>query len=175
MPGYIIHLAVGNEFIKNHPTEILDKDKFIDGVIYPDLTYDKSKTHYGPKSSMTNLKNFFLDKEIDTDFNKGYCMHLITDYLFYNKFLKVFYGRDELHNEYDLTNYYLQSIFNVVVPEKIKDKVKYKNGGTCNMLFVQDAKGNTGSDSSAGLNGNKALNNSEDWLKIRPLADIKIK
>ena len=30
MPGYIIHLAVGNEYIKNHPTEILDKDKLED-------------------------------------------------------------------------------------------------------------------------------------------------
>ena len=177
MPGYIIHLAVGNEFIKNRPTEILDKDKFIDGVIYPDLTYDKSKTHYGPKSSMTNLKNFFLDKEIDTDFNKGYCLHLITDYLFYNKFLKVFYGRDELHNEYDLTNYYLQSIFNVVVPEKIKDKVKYKDGGTCKMLFPDDIVSFIKETGKYDLEKVKteALNNSEDWLKIRPLADIKIK
>ena len=60
MPGYIIHLAVGNEYIKNHPTEILDKDKFIDGVIYPDLTNDKSKTHYGPKSSRANLSLLVL-------------------------------------------------------------------------------------------------------------------
>ena len=60
MPGYIIHLAVGNEYIKNHPTEILDKDKFIDGVIYPDLTNDKSKTHYGPKSSYDEFKKTFF-------------------------------------------------------------------------------------------------------------------
>ena len=38
------------------------------------------------------------------------------------------------------------------------DEKKY---ASLNDMFVQDAKGNTGSDSSAGLNGNKALNNSE--------------
>jgi len=36
-----------------------------------------------------------------------------------------------------------------------------KKYASLNDMFVQDAKGNTGSDSSAGLNGNKALNNSE--------------
>lgn len=177
MPGYIIHLAVGNEFIKNHPTEILDKDKFIEGIIYPDLAYDKSKTHYGPKSSMTNLKTFFLDKEIDIDFNKGYCIHLITDYLFYNKFLKVFYGRDELHNEYDLSNYYLQSMFNVVVPDKIKDKINYKNDGSCKILLKDDIISfikEIGKFSIEKVR-TEALSNEEFWLKIRPLADIKIK
>ena len=38
------------------------------------------------------------------------------------------------------------------------DEKKY---ASLNDMFVQDTKGNTGSDSSAGLNGNKALNNSE--------------
>lgn len=96
---------------------------------------------------------------------------------FYNKFLKVFYGRDELHNEYDLTNYYLQSIFNVVVPEKIKDKVKYKDGGTCKMLFPDDIVSFIKETGKYDLERVKTetLNNNEDWLKIRPLADIKIK
>lgn len=38
------------------------------------------------------------------------------------------------------------------------DEKKY---ASLNDMFVQDAKGNTGSDSSAGLNGNTALNNSK--------------
>ena len=128
MPGYIIHLAVGNEFIKNHPTEILDKDKFIDGVIYPDLTYDKSKTHYGPKSSMTNLKNFFLDKEIDTDFNKGYCMHLITDYLFYNKFLNpITYLLDYFKNKKENLKIRREiKLAIILLLKKLKEWKKYK-------------------------------------------------
>lgn len=90
MAGYVIHLAVGEEYIRKHPNEINNYEEFIEGVIYPDSVTDKSLTHYGPTSSQVNLKRFFEDKDINTDFNKGYCIHLITDYLFYNKFLTIF-------------------------------------------------------------------------------------
>ena len=65
----------------------------------------------------------------------------------------------------------------MVVPEKIKDKVKYKNGGTCKMLFPDDIVSFIKETGKYDLEKVKteALNNNEDWLKIRPLADIKIK
>ena len=51
MAGYVIHLAVGEQFLKNFPNEIKNYEEFIKGIIYPDNVIDKSQTHYGPKSS----------------------------------------------------------------------------------------------------------------------------
>lgn len=49
MPGYIIHVAVGKIYAQNN--EIEDLQSFYRGIIDPDMTDDKSKTHYGPISS----------------------------------------------------------------------------------------------------------------------------
>ena len=98
MAGYVIHLAVGEEYLRIHPGDINDYNKFIEGIIYPDSVTDKSLTHYGPKSSQVNLKKFFNDRDIEDDFNKGYFIHLVTDYLFYNKFLDVF-SKKYIYNE----------------------------------------------------------------------------
>ena len=59
MAGYVIHLAIGEEFIGLHPDEVKDYDAFIEGIIAPDGVADKSLTHYGTRSSMVNLKSFF--------------------------------------------------------------------------------------------------------------------
>lgn len=62
MAGYVIHLAVGEEYIRKHPNEINNYEEFIEGVIYPDSVTDKSLTHYGLKSSQVNLKRFLRIK-----------------------------------------------------------------------------------------------------------------
>ena len=60
----------------------------IQGTISPDLTKDKSKTHYGKSPAYTNLKEFITNNNIDTDYKLDIFLHLITDYLFYNKYLE---------------------------------------------------------------------------------------
>lgn len=127
MAGYIIHLAVGEEFIKKHPKYIKNHEEFIDGIIYPDRTSDKTLTHYGPKSSQVHLDKYFQERDILSDFEKGYFLHLITDYLFYNKFLVIF-NKEIMHNDYDLTNKEIEKRFKVKVPDYIKNSVFYKEG-----------------------------------------------
>ena len=51
MAGYVIHLAIAEEYLKKHKDVKEDYDEFIKGVIYPDSETDKSLTHYGIKSS----------------------------------------------------------------------------------------------------------------------------
>ena len=128
MAGYVIHLAVAESYIKKHEGDIKDYNKFIEGVIFPDSVSDKSITHYGEKSSKTDLKAFLEDNKIDNDYNKGYFLHLVTDYIFYNKLLKYF--SKDIYNDYDILNEKLQKKFNVTLPENIKDKVFYKEGKT---------------------------------------------
>ena len=63
MAGYVIHLAVAEEYLRKHKDFKEDYDEFIKGVIYPDSVTDKSLTHYGKKSSKVILKNFLQDNE----------------------------------------------------------------------------------------------------------------
>ena len=172
MAGYVIHLAVGEEYLRMHPGDINDYNEFIEGIIYPDSVTDKSLTHYGPKSSQVNLKNFFNDRDIDDDFNKGYFLHLVTDYLFYNKFLNIFFKK-YIYNDYDILNKKLEEKFNVKIPLKVKENVHHSSG-TTKILNLNDtiefikntAKYDIPDIKKAVLEGDK------NWLEIRLLKRI---
>lgn len=172
MAGYIIHLAVGEEFLRLHPKEIENYEQFIEGIIYPDSVKDKSLTHYGPKSSKVNLKAFFDERDILDDFNKGYFVHLVTDYLFYNKFLEVFSSK-YIYTDYDVLNKDLEKEFKVKIPDKIKDKVYYKEGKTT-ILNLEKVKEFISETAKYNLDDIKkaVLNNDVNWLEIRNLKKI---
>lgn len=171
MPGYVIHLAVANQYIVKHPEDIKDYNKFIDGVIYPDGVTDKSTTHYGPKSSKVNLKSFLDTNKIDDDFNKGYFLHLVTDYLFYNRFLDYF--SKDIYNDYDILNKTLEEKYHVKLPEKAKDKVFYKTGETKilnleNVIkFIEETSDFTLEDIKK-----EVLNNDVKWSQFKTLPRV---
>lgn len=171
MAGYVIHLAVAESYIKKHEDDIKDYNRFIEGVIFPDSVSDKSITHYGEKSSKTDLKAFLEDNKINNDYNKGYFLHLITDYIFYNKLLKYF--SKDIYNDYDILNEKLQKKFNVTLPENIKDKVFYKEGKTKvlkleNIIkFIEDV-----SDYKLDEIKERILDNDNYWLEIKELREI---
>lgn len=171
MAGYVIHLAVAESYIKKHEDDIKDYNRFIEGVIFPDSISDKSITHYGEKSSKTDLKAFLEDNKIDNDYNKGYFLHLVTDYIFYNKLLKYF--SKDIYNDYDILNEKLQKKFNVTLPENIKDKVFYKEGKTKvlkleNIIkFIEDV-----SDYKLAEIKERILDNDTYWLEIKELREI---
>ena len=68
------------------------------------------------------------ENTLDSDLNKGYLLHLVTDYLFYNKYLE-FFSKD-IYNDYDVTNKELIDKYNVTILDTIKDKVFFKDGDT---------------------------------------------
>lgn len=172
MAGYIIHLAVGEEFLKNFPNEIKNYDDFIEGVIYPDSVKDKSLTHYGPKSSQVNLRDFFNEREIEDDFNKGYFLHLVTDYLFYNKLLEVF-SKQYIYNDYDILNKDLEKEFQVKIPNKIKDEVFYLDGKT-QILSLEKTMEFIRKTAKYDLRNirKSVFEGDPNWLEIRPLKKI---
>ena len=128
MAGYVIHLAVAELYIKKHPEDIKSYKEFIKGVIAPDDVLDKSITHYGPKSSKVNLKAYLKENDIRSSYAKGYFLHLVTDYIFYNKFIEYF--SNDIYNDYDILNKKIIEKFNVKIPDNIKNKVFYKEGKT---------------------------------------------
>mgnify|MGYP005788509345 FL=1 len=126
MPGYVIHIAIAQEYLKKHLKKE-EKEEFINGVIAPDLTKIKSETHYGKSPAYTNLLEFLKNKKIDNSFNKGYFLHLVTDYLFYNYYLTSF-SKPEIYDDYDMTNEFLISKYDVTLPKKIENQVFFKKG-----------------------------------------------
>lgn len=97
MPSMVIHLAVGNQYVKNF--EIKNYTDFRTGILKPDILGTKGKkekmqAHYSdyPIEGATkfqscfnkvNLYNYLTENEIKTDFDKGYFLHLLTDYYFF--------------------------------------------------------------------------------------------
>ena len=126
MPGYVIHLAVGEQYLRKHKSNKENYDEFIEGIIFPDSVKDKSQTHYGKGSSNSNLYKFLEENKLDTSFKRGYFIHLLTDYLFYNKYIEVF--SKDIYNDYDILNTKLIDKYKVVLPEKVKNQVFFKEG-----------------------------------------------
>lgn len=127
MAGFVVHLAVAEEYIRKHGN-IKNHNEFLLGAIKPDLYEDKKVSHYGIKTSKPNLKRYLDENTLDSDLNKGYLLHLVTDYLFYNKYLE-FFSKD-IYNDYDVTNKELIDKYNVTILDIIKDKVFFKDGDT---------------------------------------------
>lgn len=124
MPGYVIHLAVGKVYQKNN--EIKDVESFERGVIAPDLAKDKAKSHYGTYSSSPDLNKYLTERKVTNEFDEGYFLHLLTDYLFYNKFLETW--DKHIYDDYDKLNDRIMKKYNVIIPEELLNEVKTKNG-----------------------------------------------
>lgn len=173
MPGFVIHLAVANEYMRKHKNEIKEKDEFILGTMTPDFVKDKSETHYGPQSSQTSLRKYLESNEINSDFDKGYFLHLITDFIFYNKIIDT--TSNDIYNDYDILNKYLIEKYKVEVPDRIKKCAQYKEGKT-KILSKENADKAIDVSSSVNLEEvkNKILNSTycEEWEKIRLLRRI---
>lgn len=124
MPGYIIHVAVGKIYAQNN--EIEDLQSFYRGIIDPDMTDDKSKTHYGPISSESGLNKYIEQNEIKTSYQEGYFLHLVTDYIFYRKFLT--HCNSNIYDDYDKTNNKLLKKYKIEIPKEVEKVVKFKEG-----------------------------------------------
>ncbi len=131
MAGYLIHIIIGEEYIKKHIVE--NEEEFIKGTIYPDSVKIKGETHYSPfYSGDTNLYEFLKDRKLDNSFNLGYFLHLVVDCIFYNKYFLIPFGTltEEVHNDYDILNKGLIEKYNPKIPEEIKKYTKFKEGTT---------------------------------------------
>lgn len=124
MPGYMIHLAVGSVYLQNN--KIKDIKDFNKGIIEPDMISDKTKSHYGPDSSHPGLNRFIDLNGISSDYKEGYFLHLLTDYLFYNRFLKEW--DSNIYNDYNKLNSIIKEKYKIIIPKEIENIVKFKTG-----------------------------------------------
>jgi len=169
MPGYVIHLAVAEEYLRKHNSKKENYDEFIEGVILPDNTDDKLKTHYGKGSSNTNLYKFLLSNELNNSRNRGHFLHLLTDYLFYNQYIEYF--SNDIYNDYDILNPKLIDMYKVTLPSKIKNQVFFKENGTLKILTFELVQNLIENISSLNIDtvANEVKLFPEKWTAIRPL------
>ena len=125
MPGYVVHIAIAQEYLKKHNKNY--SQDFVLGSIAPDFESDKSKSHYGKSPAYTSLSNFLKTNIPTSDFEQGYFLHLVTDYLFYNYYVENF-RKPQIYDDYDFTNDFLIKKYDVILPKEAKDKVFFKDG-----------------------------------------------
>ena len=124
MPGYVIHLAIAKKHIEING--IKNAEKFIKGTIDPDILKQQGiDSHYG-YSNNPNFKEFFEEHSLQTDYNRGYFLHLATDYLFYNKFLDKW--DPSIYEDYSILNRRLVERYGIEIPEEIKKDAEFKEG-----------------------------------------------
>ncbi len=134
MPGFNIHLAIGKRYIekqKNKKDVIKNENSFYNGLVAPDLVNDKKISHYTTETNKNNLEKYLLgkvrldlylkDNKVETDFEKGVFLHLLTDYLFFNEFFEKEFIKNidyqdfvrDLYYSYEMTNEYLNKKYNI--------------------------------------------------------------
>lgn len=145
MPGFVIHLAVAKQYLKYHPGEIQNREDFENGIIAPDLDAsqneierNKSKTHYGKWGNYEteiNLDQFLQDPKVDLfqDFWKGYFLHLLTDYYFYERFFQketfeVKQNQDKFYQDYDVLNASLISKYDLPFRKDLQKFISFREG-----------------------------------------------
>lgn len=173
MPSYAIHLAVAEEYLRKHDEYVENYDEFIKGVIYPDTVVDKTKTHYGRASSESNLYLFLQDNKMDKSFSRGCFIHLLTDYVFYNKYIECW--SPNIYGDYDILNDNLIKKYKLDIPEEVKDvmiPVKNKELSLLSMQmideFIEDV-----SKIDIDTVVQEIKQKDEKWTKFRPLKIIK--
>ena len=137
MASFAMHYAIAKEYCKKN--ENVNFASFARGSIQLDLAQDKSKAHYTtpPKTqeiaeiarNKVDLVTCVNNTTLDSDFALGEFLHLLTDYLFFQKLPKAFnnvgitdteQARKVLINDYIATNAFLAEryMFNLMeLPE----------------------------------------------------------
>ncbi len=129
MPSLVMYLAVAKKYMEKHPEE--NEEEFIEGILAPDrkrnLRAEKARLHYGEETShRPNLNRYYQEEGLNNSYNRGYFLNLLTDYLFYNKYLKEY--SSDIFYDFKRMNKRIEEKYDVRVPEGLESRVRYKEG-----------------------------------------------
>lgn len=125
-----IHIAIAKKYLEKNSK--LNRFEVLKGTIYPDTIKDKNSSHYADiekrgldnishLQGKVNLYSFLLDHPNLNDFEYGWFIHLMTDYLFFDEcFTKEYLlthtydeFRRDLYFGYDCLIGYLNKKYNI--------------------------------------------------------------
>lgn len=129
MASGTIHLAMAKKYLENH--QEIKKEDFFRGNIFPDAAKQDDYTHYTDLNrkpdllshlqGKVNLKEFLEEHQYMSDFEKGWFLHLITDYRFFHECFRKEYlekisyqdFKNELYFFYNHINGYIYHKYNI--------------------------------------------------------------
>ena len=138
MASIYMHLFIAQEYLKKNNNKE-NENEFIGGNIAPDLVDDKPKSHYGSTTAKPNLRVFLKNNNVNNSYYRGYFLHLLTDYLFYNYLIDIDkvveqIGVEEwkrkLYKDYNSINSKIAKKINIETPEEIKKYVVSEDEAT---------------------------------------------
>lgn len=139
-----IHLAIAKKYLETHTT--LNYRDVIAGTLYPDAANNNDESHYTNLNrgndnvshvrGKVNLYSFFKDHEYLNDFELGWFLHLITDYLFFEECFSTEYLLEnsyeqfckDLYFAYDHLNFYLSENYNITKNDYMDYPSEYYSG-----------------------------------------------
>lgn len=125
-----IHLAIAKKYLESHKE--LNYEKVIAGTLYPDAEKNNDKSHYTNMNrnddnishvrNKVNLYSFLKEHENLDNFELGWFLHLITDYLFFKECFTEEYLLNnsyedfckDLYFAYEHLNLYLSEKYNII-------------------------------------------------------------
>lgn len=135
MASFHIHLAISNRFAEKNT--IIDNIAFFQGTMDPDITENKDISHYTGLKDRSNLSRYLNQKvrlyeylkqnDIDSDYQKGVFLHLVTDYLFFNHFLDQDYIHKTSYQNYIKDLYFSYNVISNYLIDKYKLDFKEYN------------------------------------------------
>lgn len=121
-----IHLAIAKKYLDSHP--LLNYRDVIAGTLYPDAASDNDETHYTDitrgSDNISHIRGKvylypFLDEHKSlSDFELGWFLHLVTDYLFFEECFSTDYLLESSYEEFCKDLYYAYSHLNLYLSEK---------------------------------------------------------
>ncbi len=134
MASSSIHLAVSKLYLEKSNI-IHNKEEVLQGTLYPDTVENKAISHFTDKDrgkdiishlqGKVNLYNFLLQNSTLSDFEFGWFIHLVTDYLFFDECFSKEYllthtyqeFRKDLYFSYDCLNEYIINKYGITLED----------------------------------------------------------
>lgn len=129
MASSAMHLAVAKKYYEKN--NISNYDDFIAGSLYPDAADDKDQAHFTESNrgnnnvsylqSKVSLYSFLKERKELDDFELGWFLHLVTDYLFFDECFDKQYllensyekFREDLYFAYNCLGKYVSDKYNI--------------------------------------------------------------
>jgi len=136
MASSAIHLAVAKQYLKNNKN--LNYRNVIAGSLYPDAVEDNDKSHYTDLNrgsdnvshirGKVNLYEFLKEHEILNDFELGWFLHLVTDYLFFEECFTTEYLLKNSYKDFCKDLYFAYNCLTDYLEEKYNiTKIDYQD------------------------------------------------
>lgn len=171
MASYMIHLAIAEEYLRKNPNEKEEHDEFMKGAIYPDTVSDKSKTHYAKEPFESNIYRFLEENEINNSFIKGQFLHVLTDYMFYNRCIE--YWSKDIYIDYDILDERIIKKYNITTLPYDAEKYAHSHHKNCELKILNDLMVDKFINEISDIKLNSVIEEvketPEKWTKLRKL------